>query len=78
MPRQVDAKVCARADAQAIEAKRSADWCGIWSLPISAAAIALAAMIYFVTGDKSGAAFVLIGTATFVGIVLHAGAPRTS
>lgn len=78
MPRRVDAKIDVCAGVQIAEARRSADWRGIWSLPMSGAAIVLAAMVYLATGDKSGAAFILIGTATLVGIVLRAGARRTS
>ena len=78
MPRRVSAKVDVYADAQITEARRSVDWRGVWSLPMSAAGVALAAMVYFATGDKSGAAYILIGVATLIGVILRAGVPRTS
>ena len=51
------------------------DALGIWSLSMGISAVAMAALAYFTAGDKIGAAFVLVGAALVVALVLRASVP---
>jgi hypothetical protein len=51
------------------------DALGIWSLSMGFSAVAMAAIAYFTAGDKTGAAFVLVGAALVVALMLRASVP---
>ena len=53
----------------------STEWVGLWSLSLGFAAVVFAAIVYFAGGDSVGAAFVLLGTAGLVALMMRVTAP---
>lgn len=51
------------------------EWAALWSLSLGVAANAMAAIVYFVARDVTGAAFILGGTAAFVAQMMRVSAP---
>jgi hypothetical protein len=49
------------------------DWLGLWGLSLGFCAIVLAGIADFVGHDNIGAAFILIGTAGIIALILRAG-----
>ena len=68
-PLKIPAKTKAKA------ANPAFDGLGAWSLSMGFSAVAMAAIAYFTAGDKTGAAFVLVGAALVVALVLRASVP---
>ena len=63
--------------AKAIRTTESAqpiDWLALWAISLGVCAIVLAATAFFVAVDQIGAAFILIGTAALIAIILKASA----
>jgi hypothetical protein len=73
MPTLLPLKMPAKAKAKA--ATPVFDALGIWSLSMGFSAVAMAAIVYFTAGDKTGAAFVLVGAALVVALMLRACVP---
>lgn len=69
LPRKTPAKSKAKAATPVVDAL------GIWSLSMGFSAVAMAAIAYFTVGDKTGAAFVLVGAALVVAFMLRASVP---
>jgi hypothetical protein len=68
-PRKTPAKTKAKT------ANPTFDALGAWSLSMGFSAVAMASIAYFTAGDKTGAAFVLVGAALVVALVLRASVP---
>jgi hypothetical protein len=56
-----------------VPAAESTEWAGLWSVSLALAALLIASIVYFAGHDKVGAAFVLIGTAIMIALVMRAG-----
>lgn len=68
-----------KARAKAVQQRRretiaGIDWLGLWALSFGFCAIVLAAIADFMGGDTTGAAYILIGAAGIIALVLYAGA----
>ena len=50
------------------------DWLGLWALSVGFCAAVVAGIADFMGGDNIGAAFILIGAAAIIALVLYAGA----
>ena len=67
-----------KARVQAVRARKrdtiaTIDWLGLWGLSLGFCAIVLAGIADFVGHDNIGAAFILIGTAGIIALILRAG-----
>jgi hypothetical protein len=62
----------ARAKARKREAIESIDWLGLWALSIGFCAVVLAGIADFMGGDNIGAAFILVGAATIMSLIVRA------
>jgi hypothetical protein len=49
------------------------DWLGLWGVSLGVCAIVLAGIADFVGHDNVGAAFILVGTAGIIALILRAG-----
>jgi hypothetical protein len=79
MPNKLSIKPRAKAilankSVQASDSSRPIDWLGLWAISLGICAMELAATAYFAAGDKIGAAFILVGAAMLIGLVLGASA----
>jgi hypothetical protein len=52
----------------------SIDWLALWAISLGVCSVVIAMIAFFTAGDKTGAAFVLIGTAALIAVILNAGA----
>ncbi|HEY6024937.1 MAG TPA: hypothetical protein VIV34_12270 [Pseudolabrys sp.] len=50
------------------------DWLGLWGLSLGFCAVVLAGIAYFMGHDNIGAAFILIGAAGILALIVRAGA----
>ena len=63
--------------AKAIRARdsvESIDWLALWAISLGICAVVLAAIAYFSIGDRIGSAFILVGTAALIALILNASA----
>ena len=51
------------------------DWLPLWAMSLGFAAVMIATIAYFAAADQTGAAFVLLGAAGLIALVLRASAP---
>ena len=61
--------------AKAIPARdsvESIDWLALWAISLGVCAVVLAATALFVAADKTGAVFILVGTAALISLILKA------
>jgi hypothetical protein len=75
MPIQLRSK--ARADtvrSRKHETIEAIDWLGLWGVSLGFCAIVLAGIADFVGHDNLGAAFILVGTAGIIALILQKGA----
>ena len=56
------------------EAIEAIDWLGLWGVSLGFCAIVLAGIADFVGHDNLGAAFILVGTAGIIALILQKGA----
>ena len=49
-------------------------WVGLWSFSLGIAAIVVASLVYFAGSDGVGASLILLSTASFIALVMHASA----
>jgi hypothetical protein len=68
-----------RARAKAVRrhtAIESIDWLGVWAISLGFCAINLAGIAYFLSGDNTGASFILVGAAVVIALIVRFGAER--
>ena len=81
MPIQLRPKPRARAEAarrSKIETITSVDWLALWGLSIGFCAVVLAGIADFMARDNIGAAYILIGAAGIIALVVRAGSEPQS
>jgi hypothetical protein len=66
MPTKLPPKACAQ-EGKSNEAK---NWLGLWALSLGFCAIILAGTASFAAGDHVGAALILLGAATIMGLIV--------
>ncbi len=71
MPNQRPLKPRAKAIDQA---ETSVDWLALWAISLGVCAMVLSGTAFFVAFDKTGAVFILVGTAAMISIILKASA----
>jgi hypothetical protein len=64
-----------RRPSRAKVAHREPDWLAVWALSMGVSAAFIAAIAYFSAGDRIGAAWVLLGGAILIAVVLLGSAP---
>ncbi len=75
LPPKARAKTVQAGKRQAIAA---IDWLGLWALSLGFCAVVLAGIADLMGGDNIGAAFILIGAAAIIAIIVYTGAePET-
>jgi len=71
MPNKLPLKPRAKA-VRVNETIESIDWLALWAISLGICAVVLAATAFFCAADKIGAAFILVGTAAFISMILKA------
>jgi hypothetical protein len=59
-----------KARAQEQESSEAKNWLGLWALSLGFCAIILAGIASFAAGDHVGAALILLGAATIIGLIV--------
>jgi len=81
MPIQLRPKPRARAEAARrlkLETITSIDWLALWGLSIGFCAIMLAGIADFMARDNIGAAYILVGAAGIIALIVRAGSEPQS
>lgn len=68
-----------RARAKAVRrhtAIESIDWLGVWAISLAFCAINLAGIAYFLSGDNTGASFILVGAAVIIALIVRFSSQR--
>jgi hypothetical protein len=60
------------------EAIATIDWLGLWGLSLGFCAVVLAGIADFVGHDNTGAAFILVGTAGIIALIITTGSDADS